>query len=480
MSLRRDRFHGLLSVTNRFITSKRWEKESHRMKPQQKFLSGVRCHIPWRTNLWLIPGLLVASSLVLFTVTQIIDRAQFNGVIQLPRWVNQGGASDCLALVAATAGAIITTLGLVLSITVLIFSAAATQFGQRLLRRYMRDRGTQTCIGIFSATFVFALLTLLSITARPGEREYVPWVSALVSIALALSCVAVLIYFIHHVALAIQVNTVLTEIGGDLSRTLGELTSKPAEIPVAPVIFEPQFTLRASASGYLQWIDYHILVNAARDTDTIVKLDHRPGRYVLEGSVIATGMFDPGYDVHQEAPAMLARVFQRAVNIGPRRTMRQDPEFAIAQFVEIGLRAMSPAVNDPNTMLSCLDYLSAGFMELLRNPSYSFSHCDSNGQLRVIAKRVSFERMLAAGLNPIRQVAHDSVAVTIRIFHTISALVPFLKTPAQVEELKAQADLTREGFITTAASRDADDVDRAYAAAKQALAAATHADVAKP
>ena len=449
------------------------------MKHKQKFLSGVRCHISWRTNLWLIPGLLVASSLVLFTVTQIIDRAQFNGIIQLPRWLNQGGASDCLALVAATAGAIITTLGLVLSITVLIFSTAATQFGQRLLRRYMRDRGTQICIGIFSATFVFALLTLVSISARPGEREYVPWVSAAVSVALALSCVAVLIYFIHHVAVAIQVNTVLTEIGGDLNRTLGELTSKSA-IPVAPVNFEPQFTLQASASGYLQWIDYHILANAARDTRTMVKLDHRPGRYVLEGSAIATGMFEPECNVHYEAPATLARVFQRAVNIGPRRTVRQDPEFAIAQFVEIGLRAMSPAVNDPYTMLSCLDYLSAGFMELTKIRSYSFSHCDSDGGLRVIEKRLSLERMVATGLDPMRQVAHDSVAVTIRILHTISALAPFLKTPAQVEELKTQADLTREGFDRRVASRDLEDIDRAYAEAKHALAALTQASVDAP
>ena len=160
--------------------------------------------------------------------------------------------------------------------------------------------------------------------------------------------------------------------------------------------------------------------------------------------------------------------------------MRQDPEFAIAQFVEIGLRAMSPAVNDPNTMLSCLDFLSAGFMEVLRTPSYSFTHYDSDGRLRVIEKRVSCERMLAAGLNPIRQVAHDSVAVSIRIFQTIVALVPFLKTPTQVEELKAQADLTREGFTTTAASRDVDDIDRAYVATKKALAALTQASIDAP
>ena len=182
------------------------------MKLQQKFLSGVRCHISWRTNLWLIPGLLVAMSLVLFAITQIIDRAQFNGLVQLPRWVNQRRCPPTVLPWSRRPQALLSPPSGWSSPSVLIFSTAATQFGQRLLRRYMRDRGTQICIGIFAATFVFALLTLLSITARPGEREYVPWVSAFVSLILALSCVAVLIYFIHHVAVAIQVNTVLTEI----------------------------------------------------------------------------------------------------------------------------------------------------------------------------------------------------------------------------------------------------------------------------
>ena len=79
-----------------------------------------------------------------------------------------------------------------------------------------------------------------------------------------------------------------------------------------------------------------------------------------------------------------------------------------------------------------------------------------------------------------RQVAHDSVAVTIRILHTISALAPFLKTPAQVEELKTQADLTREGFDRRVASRDLEDIDRAYAEAKHALAALTQASIDAP
>ena len=95
-----------------------------------------------RTNLWLVPTLCVLAALLLFLSAQVLDRAHHIGTIQLPRWINQGGASDARELLSATAGAIITTLGLILSITVLTLSIAATQFGQRMLRRYMRDRGT--------------------------------------------------------------------------------------------------------------------------------------------------------------------------------------------------------------------------------------------------------------------------------------------------------------------------------------------------
>ena len=99
--------------------------------------------ISWRTNLWLIPSLTVAVALLVFIVAQGIDRANYEGALVLPRWLDQGSAADARSLLSATAGAIIATLGLVLSITVLTLSIAASQFGQRLLRRYMRDRGTQ-------------------------------------------------------------------------------------------------------------------------------------------------------------------------------------------------------------------------------------------------------------------------------------------------------------------------------------------------
>ena len=427
--------------------------------------------IPWRTNLILIPGSIVIASLVLFAIAQVLDRAQFQGSIHLPSWVNQGGAGDCRDLVSATAGAIITTLGLVLSITVLIFSTAATQFGQRLLRRYMRDRGTQICIGIFAATFVFALLTLLSVYSPPGERQFVPWVSAWSSLLLALSCVGTLIYFMHHVAVLIQVNTVLLDIRNDVVRVLDTLRS-PHKRPLSAVptpATAPLFSLAAPQSGYFQRIDADPLAEAARQAGVLVEFVVRPGHFVLQGAPIAYAKALETKSAPSQPPPHLLDVFARSVVIGHRRTMRQDPKFAILQIVEIGLRAMSPAVNDPFTMISCIDTLSASLLHVLQSSPIDPVHLDSSGQPRIVEPAVSFEKLANAGFDPIRQICHDSVATTIRIFTAITALAPFAKTTADLNALEHQADLTKEGFISDLVSKDANDMQAAYSRAKSAI-----------
>ena len=445
------------------------------MDAKNKPKSLFRCRIGWRTNLWLIPGLAVLSCLLIFLLTQWVDHAQFDGTIHLPRWIDQGSASDCRDLVSATAGAIITTLGLILSITVLIFSMAASQFGQRLLRRFMRDHGIQISIGIFSATFVFSLLTLLSVTARPNEREFVPWVSAWTSLVLALSCVATLIYFINHVAVLLQVNTVLAEIVADFQRVVLEQGASGDALSAAipEQAGGPDFSLLAASSGYLQRIDYPQLVDAAKKSGCEMAFLYHPGRFILRGSPLAVGWADAGQE--KVGPrAALVEAFEKYVRLGPRRTMRQDPEFAIAQIVEIGLRAMSPAVNDPFTMLTCVDALAVCLRLSLVSPEHRPLHLDEPGTVRVREKPLTFKRLAAAGFDPMRQVSRDSTAATIRIFQAIAALAPFSFDASQLDELETQVDLAREGYASNTASRDRQDVEREFNLVKEALDAARH------
>ena len=248
-------------------------------------------NISWRTNLWLIPSLTVAAALLIFIVAQGIDRADYEGALVLPRWLDQGSAADARSLLSATAGAIITTLGLVLSITVLTLSIAASQFGQRLLRRYMRDRGTQVCIGIFAATFVFSLLTLLSVTSRVNEKEFVPWLSIWISTTWALTCIAVLIYYINHVALSIQVNNVLADLSGDFRWAISQNQGPNPACRVSIPVVRSDLTLLSPTTGYIQSINYQALVSAAAEVDAsrATRIAARPVRCSGHRACCGTG-----------------------------------------------------------------------------------------------------------------------------------------------------------------------------------------------
>jgi len=418
--------------------------------------------VSWRTNLWLTPSLTVAGALVLFVASQWLDWTDHSGALALPKWLNQGSAADARSLLSATAGAIITTLGLVLSITVLTLSIAASQFGQRLLRRYLRDRGTQVCIGIFAATFVFSLLTLLSVTSRPKEREYVPWLSIWISTLAALTCIAVLIYYINHVANSIQVNNVLADLSSEFRWAIRN-SHRPSKLSVTSIPeVHAKLPLPAIATGYLQSIDYEALAAAAAESDAVVLFLFRPGEFIVEGATLAVA------EVHGRGGQRLQSALTKAVKIGTRRTLRQDPEFAIAQIVEIALRAMSPGINDPNTAVACVNWLSDALrvrVNCLQNPG----HVDDRGHVRVIEKVDSFEQVVASAYDPIRHVARNSLMLSLAMLKSIALIAPFVQTSNGKRALQNQMQLVNEGLCPEAMSRDRQDVAEAYRRAVEAF-----------
>src|SRR5260370_6539428 len=108
-----------------------------------------------RTNLWLVPGIEVLAAIALFAITLSLDRAAYHNGFGLPSWIISGSADAARRILAALAAAIITVVGVVFSILLVTLNLASTQFGPRMLRNFIRDRGTQLTLGSFVATFVY-------------------------------------------------------------------------------------------------------------------------------------------------------------------------------------------------------------------------------------------------------------------------------------------------------------------------------------
>ena len=201
-----------------------------------------------------------------------------------------------------------------------------------------------------------------------------PHLSITVAEALLLVDLAVLIYFIHHIAKSIQLPEVIAGIARDLMRcdrcrVPGE---EPADVAsrwrrspgagksvpeLLRLIDERGGVVPATASGYLQFVGYAQLVDIAARTDAVIRLDHRPGHFIVAGRPLATVW-------PQGAAEQVALELAKAHVTGPHRTLMQDPVFAIDQLVEIAIRALSPAVNDTFTALTCIDWLSAGLSRI--------------------------------------------------------------------------------------------------------------------
>jgi uncharacterized membrane protein len=422
-----------------------------------------------RTNLWLVPALEMLAAIALFFGTAALDEEIYRGPTDLPAWLINGGADAARQILISIAGAVITAVGIVFSITIVTLTLASTQFGPRLMRNFIRDRGTQLTLGTFVATFVYCLLVLMSV--GPGDRgDYVPNISITVAFLLILIDVALLIYFIHHTATQIQLPQVIAGIARDIARAIAQDRDdalaagaiRPADVQsldeLMATIEDSGAVIRMPKSGYVQFIHHDTLVRIAAEVDAVLRLPYRPGEFVAEGRELAR-VWPP------EAAGTVAGHLKDAQVTGPHRIPTQDVAFGIDQLVEIAIHALSPAVNDTFTALTCVDWLGDCVCKLAGGLAPHHLHRDRNGTIRVIFDQVSFERLVRWAFDKIRQASRGMPAMMIRQLEALTAIMERTTDAEQARVLMDEAAMISQASTETLVEEsDRVDVQRRYTA----------------
>jgi uncharacterized membrane protein len=411
---------------------------------------------------------LVLVAGLLFLLTLEIDWAVYHKHLSLPFWIVAGGADAGREVLIAIAAAVITVVGVVFSITIVALTLASQQFGPRMMRNFVRDLGNQVTLGIFVATFVYAILTLVAITSD-SNGTFVPHLSITVSEALMLVDLAVLIYFINHIAQSIQLPEVIAGIARDLMRAIDaefpENLLKERPVPPAhgkslaelhALIEERGAPVVANASGYLQFVGYAQLVEIAARLDAVIRLEHRPGHFVVAGRPLAT-VWPRG------SAAQVATALAKAHVTGPHRTLMQDPVFAIDQLVEIAIRALSPAVNDIFTALTCIDWLCAGLSRVSIRTLAEGIYLDREGRIRLIETDPSYDRMVNRAFDKVRQSAAGMPAVIIRMLDALATIEDGSISSDQRRVLLRQGEaIVRVAEKSVTEPNDRDDIQARY------------------
>lgn len=398
-----------------------------------------------RTSFWLIPSLMVLGAMALSAIAISLDQAVEFDPDEAGTLLYMGGPEGASAILSTIAGSMITVAGVAFSIIIVALTLTSSQFGSRLLRNFVRDKGNQAVLGTFIATFTYCLLVLRSIFGPEGEN-FVPSVSVTFAMALALINVGVLIYFIHHVSTSIQVEHVTASVYRELWERMETYFPKAAEgeqkngHDMENDAGEDrgdaeQCEIESERSGYVQAIDLEGLVQVAKEYDLVIEIPRRPGDFIVPGGPLAT--------VHREKEldeAGRQRV-SGAFILGLERTPEQDPEFAIHQLAEIAIRALSPGINDPYTAITCIDQLGSILCYLTRRAFPSPMRFDEDGTLRVKLKALTFEGVVGAAFDQVRQYGRSSVAVTIRLLEALENVARQCIDEEQRAAVRRQAEM---------------------------------------
>jgi uncharacterized membrane protein len=354
-------------------------------------------------------------------------------------------------MLAAIASSIMTVVSIVFAILLMTLTLASMQFSPRILVSFVKDRVTQWTLGVFLGTFLYCMAALPA--ARSFPQPFAPVATVTGALILALTSVIGLIYFIHHISRAVSVNHIVDRIARETEEVIDEIMPhkrgfglRHEDMPFPPD--ETEFPVLNEQSGYICFVDSARLLKLAKAYGLRVRVLRPVGHFVPSGV--------PLFAVSRKArltPERSAEL-RSAFAIGPIRTMQQDVEFGVLQIVDIALKAISPAVNDPSTAITCVDQLTRILIRwagrapppaLLSSPPHV---------VRVIIPWPDFDHLLDTAFEQIRHYAVNDIAVSLRLLRALDDLAATADDERMREQLVLRGRRVADGCTTRVDASD--------------------------
>ncbi len=402
-----------------------------------------------RGSFWFLPTLIVAFSIVL--AVGLIEADSSGNRDWMDDWPRLfgAGAAGARGMLATIAGSMMTVVGVTFSMTLMTLALASSQYTSRILRNFMRDRVTQVVLGIFAGIFTYCLIVLRTI--RGGDDNgFIPSLSVAVSVVLAIGGIGALIFFIHHIAASIQASSIIASVAAEtlaavdrlFPEKLGQGPEADEESAIPPSSAPHWQVVTAPKNVYIQSVDGEALLRLAREHQTLVRMEHGIGEFVVQNTAVASLALENPPEME-----VIAAV-QSAYSINRHRTLEQDCAFGIRQIVDMALRALSPSTNDSTTAVMCVDYLTA-ILSRLASLAIPSSHRYEEEKLRMITIGPTFASLVAESFNQIRGSAEGNVAVLSRMLDALQTIGSLTANGSRRRVLREQMERIAEAVART-------------------------------
>jgi len=371
---------------------------------------------------WGIPALYAAGALVAGLAIPRVENRILTG------FVSPMSVSSAIAIYSSVASGMLALTAIVFSLTFVMVQFSATAYSPRLVLWIARDRVVSHALGIFTSTFLYGVTALAGVDRNGSGR--VPFFSVLVELALLLASVVMFIALIHRIGL-LQVNRMLVFTGDQGRKVIstiypsfnsGAPVARPGELDALP---RTQTLVHHGGPLAIQAVDVAALMNLAKAAGGIIETVVAVGDTVVE--------LTPLLHVRGSGELIPLEKLKRGFELGNQRTFEQDPKYAIRLLVDIAIKALSPAINDPTTAVQALDQIEDLLLRLGQRHLDIGGYRDGDGQLRLVVPFPTWEDLLRLAFDEICSYGASSVQVMRRM----NALVVDLSHSVQKERRPA-------------------------------------------
>lgn len=367
-----------------------------------------------RSSLWLTPLLSVVAVLMVSPAVLVLDRRLDWRVFGLTA---DGAQALYGTVITLTLSFVVFTFGSLL----VAIQVAGVQLTPRIIATtLLRDNVVRSSVGLFVFTLVFAVMAL------NRQANKVNDLASLLTAVLGIACLAVFLFLIDYAARLLRPVSILTRVGEAGLAVIESVYPNPVS-PTAEDHHDwasrtgsPQRLVEhGGRSEIVVAIDLHMLVVAARQSRGTIEFIPRVGDFVAKG--------EPLFALYGGAASLDDRKLSAAVAFGPERTLEQDPIFALRIVVDIALKALSAAINDPTTAVLALDQVHRLLRATGRRELAGDAILDALGEPRVICRTPNWEDFVNVACNEIRSCGAKNVQVARRMramFDNLCDLLP--------------------------------------------------------
>jgi uncharacterized membrane protein len=368
-------------------------------------LKQIKFWIKIRDSFWFTPSIYSIAAFIVVIITHITDewligdnQKQLPHILIIEEEITRG-------LYTSLVTAILTMTTISFSVIMVVLTTYSSQFSPRTLQDFMQSKMTHHILGFFSFGFIFALVNLVLM----GQHDTI--IGPLLMVLIAIICLALFIFFIHHAAKRLQVSSLIQSIHYDCSQVIKNQFSQKeygeheswGESEVDKNKNRSIQYLLSSNSGYIQKIDWMSLINWAKRKNCCLSLQQQIGDYITKDL--------PLLMVYSDKPIDGVDQLEDYIVIGNGRTDLEDLEFNIQKLVEIAIKALSPSVNDPDTAMSCINRIGSVLTELCKTFKRIRYLSDEDNTLRVIKKTKNYEDFLYKGFSQIVYYGKEDISI---------------------------------------------------------------------